>query len=116
MARAQRRIGTPGLSFWRDLSQIFLRYKYLLEASKAIAPVQVDGRNVATMPLMRQAAPLTMAWCLDCHRNPAPNLRVAADVFDPAWQPPHDQDQRGATLAHQNIDNAHLTDCSVCHR
>ena len=50
MARAQRRIGTPGLPFWRDLSQIFLRYKYLLEASKAIVPVQVDGRNVATMP------------------------------------------------------------------
>lgn len=49
MARAQRRIGTPGLSFWRDLSQIFIRYKYLLEASGAIEPVKVDGRAVATM-------------------------------------------------------------------
>jgi hypothetical protein len=34
-ARAQRRIGTPGLPFWRDLSQIFIRYKYLLEKSGA---------------------------------------------------------------------------------
>jgi hypothetical protein len=50
MARAQRRIGTPGMPFWRDVSQIFIRYKYLLEASKAIQPVQVDGRNVATLP------------------------------------------------------------------
>jgi hypothetical protein len=50
-ARMQRRIGTPGLPFWRDLSQIFLRYKYLLEASKAIEPVQVDGRSVSTLPL-----------------------------------------------------------------
>jgi hypothetical protein len=48
--------------------------------------------------------------------TPTPNLRVAADVFDPAWQPPKDQDERGATLAHHNIDNAPLTDCSVCHR
>jgi hypothetical protein len=50
MARAQRRIGTPGMPFWRDLSQIFIRYKYLLEMSKAIEPIRVDGRAVATLP------------------------------------------------------------------
>jgi hypothetical protein len=68
------------------------------------------------MPLMRQAAPLTMGWCLDCHRDPAPNLRPAAAVFDPDWQFPDDQGGRGVILAHQTIDNSHLTDCSVCHR
>ncbi len=50
-ARAQRRIGTPGMPFWRDLAQIFIRYKYLLEKSQAIEPVQVDGRAVSTQPL-----------------------------------------------------------------
>jgi len=50
MARAQRRIGTPGMPFWRDLSQIFIRYKYLLEKSKAIEPVEVKGTAVATLP------------------------------------------------------------------
>ncbi|MDI3563551.1 portal protein [Bradyrhizobium sp. Arg816] len=49
MARAQRRIGTPGLPFWRDLSQIFIRYKYLLEKSGAIPPVEVKGTKVATL-------------------------------------------------------------------
>jgi hypothetical protein len=49
MARAQRRIGTPGLPFWRDLSQIFIRYKYLLEKSGAIAPMEVKGTKVATL-------------------------------------------------------------------
>ena len=62
---------------------------------------------VATMPLMRQAAPLTMGWCLDCHRDPAPNLRPAAEVFDPDWQCAAPT-RRGAAqiLAHQNIDNS----------
>ena len=50
MARAQRRIGTPGMPFWRDLSQIFIRYKYLLEKSRAIEPVEVKGTAVATLP------------------------------------------------------------------
>lgn len=51
MARAQRRLGTPGLPFWREgPAQIFLRFKYLLEAAGTIKSVQVDGRAVATLP------------------------------------------------------------------
>jgi hypothetical protein len=51
LARAQRRIGTPGLSFWREgPAQIFLRFKHLLEIAGVIPPLKVDGRAVATMP------------------------------------------------------------------
>lgn len=51
MARAQRRVGTPGLSFWREgPAEIFLRYKHLLELAGVIKPLQVDGRAIATMP------------------------------------------------------------------
>lgn len=51
LARAQRRIGTPGMPFWREgPARIFLRYKYLLEAAGVIAPIKVDGRSVATLP------------------------------------------------------------------
>jgi hypothetical protein len=50
MARAQRRIGTPGMPFWRDLSQIFIRYKYLLEKSGAIEPIEIKGTRVAMLP------------------------------------------------------------------
>lgn len=51
MARAQRRIGTPGMPFWREgPAKIFLRFKHLLEISGAIKPVKVDGRAVATVP------------------------------------------------------------------
>ena len=51
IARSQRRIGTPGLSFWREgPMRIFLRFQHLLELSGAITPIKVDGRAVATMP------------------------------------------------------------------
>lgn len=51
MARAQRRIGTPGLPFWREgPAQIFLRFKFLLEKAGVIAPVKVDGKTVALSP------------------------------------------------------------------
>ena len=51
MARAQRRVGTPGLPFWREgPAQFFLRFKYLLEKAGTIQPVTVDGKSVAMMP------------------------------------------------------------------
>ncbi len=51
MARAQRRIGRPGLPFWREgPAKIFLRFKYLLERAGAIKPIVVDGKTVALMP------------------------------------------------------------------
>jgi hypothetical protein len=51
IARSQRRMGIPGLSFWREgPSKIFSRFQYLLEQSGAIKPWKVDGRAVATLP------------------------------------------------------------------
>jgi hypothetical protein len=72
---------------------------------------------VGEMPLMRQAKPLTMGWCLSCHRDPAPFLRPASEIFDPHWTPPADQAARGRELlVHYLIHTEHLTDCSKCHR
>lgn len=52
MARAQRRIGTPGMSFWREGPRaIFLRFKFLLEKAGTIKPLtDKEGRAIATQP------------------------------------------------------------------
>jgi len=72
---------------------------------------------VDAMPLMRQTAPLTMGWCLDCHRNPAPRLRPPSEIFSTDWRPPADQLEQGCRLmADYLIKTDHLTDCSICHR
>jgi len=50
LARAQRRVGTPGLPFWREgPAAIFIRFKHLLEKSKTIEPITIDGKTVATL-------------------------------------------------------------------
>jgi hypothetical protein len=72
---------------------------------------------VDRMPLMRQAAPLTMGWCLDCHRHPEAAIRPRDKVFDMKWTPPKNQLAEGRRLMSEyHIDTAHLTDCSKCHR
>jgi hypothetical protein len=72
---------------------------------------------VDRMPLTVKAAPMTMSWCLSCHRDPAPHLRPpdAVDAMD--WTPPPDQEAEGRRLLQAYaIRLDHLTDCSTCHR
>jgi hypothetical protein len=102
---------------WNKVNKLpdYVYFDHSIHIAKGVGCNTCHG-DVAHMPLMRQAAPLTMGWCLDCHRDPAPNLRPVGDVFDPEWQAPADQAERGVMLMHQYIDNKHLTACSVCHR
>jgi hypothetical protein len=103
---------------WAKVNKLpdYVYFDHSIHIAKGVGCSTCHGA-VDQMPLMRQSAPLTMGWCLDCHRDPAPNLRDAAEVFDPDWTPPADQKMRGeALLLHNHIDIQHLTDCSVCHR
>lgn len=71
--------------------------------------------NVAQMEVVQQKEPLSMSWCLDCHRNPAPNLRPVNEVTNMNWVAPADQPETAARA----ISEKHIqppTDCSGCHR
>ena len=88
------------------------------------------------MPLMVQAAPLLMGWCLDCHRAPEKYLRPRDEVFNMDYQAPkadHPVVVKGADgverafttqLALGNFLKTeygvpaptHMASCSVCHR
>ncbi len=51
MQLALRRFGTPGASFWRECpAEIFLRFKYLLEARGVVNPIKVDGKAITLQP------------------------------------------------------------------
>ena len=103
---------------WNKVNRLpeYVYFDHSIHVAKGVGCTTCHG-SVDRMPLMRQAAPLTMGWCLDCHRDPAPNLRPEQAIFDPDWSAPSDQRAQGQMLAeHYHINSAHLTDCSVCHR
>jgi Cytochrome c7 and related cytochrome c/Class III cytochrome C family len=71
--------------------------------------------DIASMEVIAQAKPLSMGWCLSCHRAPDLALRPAAELTDTAWQPPKDQLAFAAKVKAER----HLAppeDCSSCHR
>jgi len=51
----------------------------------AVGCESCHGR-IDTMEVVRQEQPLSMAWCLECHSNPAPNLRPVDQVTAMGWE------------------------------
>lgn len=51
MVRSQRRIGTPGLKFWREGPySIYRRFEYLLEKDGKIKTIKVNGNAISLTP------------------------------------------------------------------
>lgn len=94
----------------------YVYFDHSIHIAKGVGCTTCHGQ-VNQMPLMRQATPMTMGWCLDCHRALEKYLREPKDVYSLTWAPASDQEDKGRVLLeHYLIDTTHLTDCSVCHR
>jgi hypothetical protein len=96
----------------------FVYFDHSIHIHKGVGCTTCHGR-IDEMPFTYQVPSLLMEWCLNCHRNPAPNLRPQSEIFNVKWQPPADQAERGRELAEKEYhlrDTRFLTSCSVCHR
>ena len=103
---------------WKRIHDLpdFVYFNHGIHVAKGVGCEECHGR-VDRMPLTWRVAPLTMQWCLDCHRNPEMHLRPVEHVFDMGWKPSEDQRTLGRRLvAAYHIHTSTLTDCSMCHR
>ena len=67
------------------------------------------------MPVVTQNQPLSMGWCLDCHRDPAMHLRPREELTNMQWTPPESQLEFAQRVMEERQINP-PTDCSGCHR
>jgi hypothetical protein len=65
------------------------------------------------MPNVEQGSPLTMGWCLDCHRQPERHLRPQSEITNLSWAAA--DPGLGRELAKQ-YDVHTRTSCTTCHR
>ena len=89
-------------------------FHHSAHVTAGIGCVTCHGR-IDEMETVTQMAPLSMSWCLDCHRNPAPNRRPVSEVTNMRWIPPRDVQVRAALLERERPVSP-PTDCSGCHR
>jgi len=65
----------------------FVYFSHEIHVNKGIGCSSCHGR-VDEMPIMYQQNTLQMEWCLNCHRNPAKNLRPTSEIYNMAWTGP----------------------------
>jgi hypothetical protein len=92
----------------------FVYFNHSIHVNKGVGCVTCHGR-VDRMALVEQMAPLTMSWCLDCHRDPAKHLRPVDLITDMTWEPDVNRDQFGRELM-TKYDVHTRTSCTTCHR
>jgi len=99
----------------------YVYFNHSVHVRRGISCVECHG-SVEQMDEVRHAKPLTMLFCLNCHRDPAAFIRPESKVTDLGWQWSTNayvaaqlQATNGVNLATawhvQSLDN-----CSACHR
>ena len=103
---------------WRRVALLpdYVFFRHDIHISKGVGCAECHGR-VDTMALTERAKPLTMQFCLDCHRDPAPHLRPPDQITNMDWKPDRDREAEGhALLQKYGIRVGEITHCNVCHR
>jgi hypothetical protein len=94
----------------------FAYFPHNRHVTRGVGCVECHGR-IDQMIRVQQSQPLSMGWCLDCHRDPASHIRPVEMITKMDWEPPAGETREsfGQKLVAENKINP-PTDCSRCHR
>ncbi len=93
----------------------YVYFNHAIHIAKGVGCQSCHG-DVQSMPLTYKAKTLTMQFCLNCHRDPGPQLRPEDALYDTAWRRNPSTPAAATLLAHYHVPDRNLTDCSICHR
>jgi hypothetical protein len=94
----------------------YVYFNHSVHVNRGVSCFTCHGQ-VNKMDVVWHDKPHSMAWCLDCHRNPETQLRPREQVFNLDWSAgsPEKQIETGTKLKHDwNVKPP--TNCAGCHR
>ena len=114
----------------------YVFFNHSAHVNHGVGCVSCHGR-IDQMDVVQQAAPLSMGWCLECHREPEKNLRPKDQITNMGWKATDDPVAKAQNLdpkkpgdlakAQELVgakykqeygihDSAYMTSCYTCHR
>ncbi|MBV9784505.1 MAG: cytochrome C [Acidisphaera sp.] len=102
---------------WNVVNDIpqYVYFNHSIHIAKGVGCASCHG-SVDRMALTYKASSFTMQFCLNCHRDPGPNLRPKEAIYDTEWHRTADTPSPAALMQQYGVPNRDLTDCSICHR
>jgi hypothetical protein len=99
----------------------FVYFNHSVHVNRGVSCVECHGQ-INEMDEVHQAKPLSMTYCLECHRDPAARLRPPEKITDLTWKWSSDPKlaaQLQRTHGQEFVTNwkvESLQNCSACHR
>lgn len=105
--------GTP--IAWKRIHKVgdYAYFDHSAHLSAGVGCVSCHG-NIDQMQIVRQEKPLSMGWCIDCHRDPAPHLRPVAELTNMQYH--QSESYKQMAIERAKTLKAPVTSCSGCHR
>ncbi len=95
----------------------FVYFNHSAHINRGVSCVSCHGR-IDKMEVVTQVEPLSMKWCLDCHRNPEANIRdpeLVTQLDFNAKMTPEEKLEYGKVWA-EKLNIKPDVSCSTCHR
>lgn len=108
---------------WVQIHKVpdYVYFNHAVHVNRGVSCVECHGQ-VNKMDEVYHAKPLSMSFCLDCHRDPASKIRPVDKVTDLNWtwsDDPNVAAQTQRTKGKEMVDHwrvESLQNCSACHR
>lgn len=92
----------------------YVYFDHSAHVNSGVGCISCHGR-VDRMSVVMQSEPLSMNWCLECHRNPEDHLRPVSEITNMNWRRGTDH-TKFATQMMKDLNISPPTDCQGCHR
>lgn len=123
LALVRESVATGRPIAWVQVHKVpdYVYFNHAVHVNRGISCVECHGR-IDQMDEVYHAKPLSMSFCLDCHRDPASFIRPLDKITDLGWRWSEDpaentrqQQAQGRWLVeHWRVES--LQNCSACHR
>lgn len=103
---------------WVKIHQVpdYVYFNHAVHVNRGISCVECHGQ-INEMDVVAHSKPLSMGFCLDCHRDPAAYVRPLDQVTNLNWKP--EQAAEHAKWAEAFVKNNKISppqSCTGCHR
>lgn len=94
----------------------YVYFNHAVHVNRGISCVECHG-EIQNMEVVHHAKPLSMGFCLECHRNPEDYIRPPEEVYNLDWERPTDPESLDElhSFVHDWSVNPPQS-CSGCHR
>lgn len=92
----------------------YAHFDHNAHLSAGVGCISCHGR-IDKMEVVSQTTPLSMGWCLECHRNPVPNLRPKGETTNMLYDPLTPEARAFASAAHSTGLIQPPQSCGACH-